>query len=146
MIDVFISFRTSFVIESTGIEITDLKVIALKYLKGRFTIDLLASLPLDMLTFAISNSKQNSFVFQIFGLLKLVRVLRLSKLITYLNLKSNVKMSLKLAKLIFFIVMFIHCLACIWFYIVSADNSWCPPLDDKYIVTELYTMDQFTKY
>ena len=108
IIDVVINFRTSYVVETTGIEITNLKVIAINYLKGKFAIDFLASLPLDMFSFMTSSGKENSFIFQILGLLKLVRVLRLSKLITYLNLKSNVKMSLKLAKLIFFIVMFVH--------------------------------------
>ena len=146
IVDVVINFRTSYVVETTGIEITNLKVIAINYLKGKFTIDFLASLPLDMLSFVTSSGKENSFIFQILGLLKLVRVLRLSKLITYLNLKTNVKMSLKLAKLIFFIVMFVHWLACVWFYIVVQDYSWWPPLDDKYIVTQLYEMPQFTKY
>ena len=146
IIDVVINFRTSYVVETTGIEITNLKTIAINYLKGKFAIDFLASLPLDMFSFMTSSGKENSFIFQILGLLKLVRVLRLSKLITYLNLKSNVKMSLKLAKLIFFIVMFVHWLACVWFYIVVQDYSWWPPLDDKYIVTQLYEMPQFTKY
>lgn len=108
MLDIFVNFRTSFVHEATGIEILDNKMIAIKYLKGRFWIDLLASLPLDSVAYAFDSSKSNTFVLQAFGILKLIRVLRLSRLITYLNLKNDVKMSLKLIKLIFFIVLYLH--------------------------------------
>lgn len=111
MLDIFVNFRTSFVHETTGVEIVDLKDIALKYLKGRFWIDLLATVPFDNLAYAFnSDSSQNTFILQAFGALKLVRVLRLSRLITYLNLKNDVKMSLKLLKLIFFLILYLHCL------------------------------------
>lgn len=146
MLDVLVNFRTSFVIENTGIEVTNPKDIAIRYMKGRFWLDVLASLPLDSLTYAISKSKANSFMFQILGLLKLVRVLRLSKLITYLNLKSDVKMSLKLGKLIFFIILFLHCLGCLWYYIVQFDKEWIPPLDYVFIETTLYEQSGFTRY
>ena len=103
MLDVVISFRTSYIIESTSEEIYSLKRIAFYYLKGRFWIDFIASVPFDLLSYAI-DSKSNQLTLQLIGLLKLVRVLRLSRLITYLNLKSELKMSLKLGKLIFFII------------------------------------------
>jgi hypothetical protein len=108
MTDVFVNFRTSFFNEATGTEVLDLKMIAIKYLKTRFGIDLLASIPLDSFSYAFSSDKSNSFLLQMFGLLKLVRVLRLSRLITYLNFKNDVKMSLKLIKLIFFLVLYLH--------------------------------------
>ena len=59
---------------------------------------------------------------QMFGLLKLVRVLRLGRIIAYLNLKDDVKMSLKLMKLMFFLVIYIHCWACIWYLVVQVNQ------------------------
>lgn len=110
MLDVIVNFRTSYVKESTNEEIFDLKKIALYYLKGRFWIDFLASVPFDLLTYAFNSSRSNQLTLQLIGLLKLIRVLRLSRLITYLNVKNELKMSLKLGKLIFFLILYIHCL------------------------------------
>ena len=110
MVDVAINFRTTIINEKTGEEIFDGKRIAIKYLKGKFFIDLLASIPFDFLSVLIgAEMSNNTFTFQLFGLLKLIRIVRLTKLITYLNLKDDVKMSLKLGKLIFFLIMYIHC-------------------------------------
>lgn len=109
MLDILINFRTSYLNELTGAEVVNLKAIAKKYLKGRFLVDFLASIPVEIFTYMfVGGSKDNTFVLQMFGLLKLVRVLRLSRLIAYMNLKNDVKMSLKLIKLIFFLVMFLH--------------------------------------
>lgn len=110
MMDVLISFRTSVIIESTAVEVFDDRNIAMRYMKGRFWIDFPASIPFDMITYVFPATGSNQLTLQLIGLLKLVRVLRLSRLITYLNLKSELKMSLKLAKLIFFLILYIHCL------------------------------------
>ena len=108
MMDVLINFRTSYINEHTGTEILDTKMIAVKYLKTRFFVDMLASIPFDFLSYGFSDDKGNAFLLQMLGLLKLVRVLRLSRLITYLNFKNDVKMSLKLIKLVFFLVLYLH--------------------------------------
>lgn len=110
MLDIFINFRSSYVNETTGEEVTSCKSISLAYLKGRFWIDLVASLPLDFLSYAFTELSENSMILDFIGLLKLVRVLRLSRLITYLNLKNELKISLKLVKLIFFLVLYLHAL------------------------------------
>lgn len=146
MLDVFVNFRTSYVHEATGEEVKDTKKIAMKYLKGRFWVDMLASVPLDFFSYAFSNDKSNAFLLQMFGCLKLVRVLRLSRLITYMNLKNDIKMSLKLIKLIFFLIMYLHWLGCIWFFIVKQDETWLPPLDYVYVKTDMYTYSKFHKY
>ena len=39
------------------------------------------------------------------------------------------KNALKLFKLIFMIVVYIHVLACLWFVIVSSDSIWWPTVD-----------------
>ena len=58
-----------------------------------------------------------------------MRVLRLSKIITYLRVKETTKAALKLLKLIFFLMLYIHCFGCAWFLVVSADKKWVPPMN-----------------
>ncbi|CAI2367564.1 unnamed protein product [Moneuplotes crassus] len=146
VLDVVISFRTSVIIESTAQEIYDNKKIAMNYLKGRFWIDFPASIPFDLFTYIFSGLRSNQLALQMIGLLKLVRILRLSRLITYLNVKSELKMSLKLVKLIFFLILFLHCLACIWFFIVKQNEEWMPPLDYVWVETGLYNSGSFHQY
>jgi len=46
-IDIVLNFRTSYIIEATGVELFQPSLIALHYLKGRFFIDLVATVPFD---------------------------------------------------------------------------------------------------
>jgi hyperpolarization activated cyclic nucleotide-gated potassium channel 2 len=118
MIDIFVNFRTIVVNTETGDEIMVPKNIAKAYLRGRFWIDLLATVPLDWIAVQIFSASDSSEL-QLFGILKLVRVLRLGKIIQYLNSKEDVKVSLKLLKLIFFLVLYIHCLGCAWWMLAN---------------------------
>ncbi len=71
--------------------VTDGKRIAMNYiLKGRFFIDVAASLPLDdLLEFSDSNiSKQN---LKLLSMFKLVRLLRLGRIITFLRMNQAFK-------------------------------------------------------
>ncbi|CAI2372633.1 unnamed protein product [Moneuplotes crassus] len=146
MADVVVNFRSSYINESTGEEITESKKIALDYLKGKFWIDLLASIPFDFLSYGLDGLNDNGAILDFVGMLKLVRVLRLSRLITYLNLKNELKMSLKLFKLIFFLFLYLHCLCCLWFYIVKVDKKWIPPLDYVFITTNLFEDGAWFQY
>jgi uncharacterized membrane protein len=146
IMDVIINFRTSYTNATTGEELTDCKSISLNYIKTRFFIDFIASAPFDYFTLIIPGTSGNTFILQFFSLLKLVRVLRLGRLITHLNLKNEVKTSLKLTKLIFFIILYVHFLGCIWFYITKQNEEWIPPLDYVYITTEIYNKGGFMQY
>lgn len=44
-----------------------------------------------------------------------------------MNVKLDVKMILRLARLFFFMVLYIHINSCIWFMIVKDDQIWVPP-------------------
>jgi len=61
------------------------------------------------------------------GILKLGRVLRLNKIIQFLNVDEDVKASMKITKMVLFLSIYIHLYACIWWIIVSIDQSWIPP-------------------
>lgn len=63
-------------------------------------------------------------------MLKLFRVLRLSRIIAYMNSTDDVKLSLRLFKLCFFLVLYIHCTACVLYYFTriedNEENIWIP--------------------
>lgn len=110
-------------------------------------MDLLASIPTDLISLTMLRDLGSAaFVLNMFNLLKLVRVARLSRLIAYLNLKANIKMAIRLSQLIFFLILYLHCVCCLWFYIVSHDESWIPPLDQMYENTELYERQPLYQY
>ena len=61
--------------------------------------------------------------------MKIVRILRFTKIISYLNTSENVKHSLKLVKLIFYLIIYLHWQACAWFYYTDWDRMWFPLTD-----------------
>ena len=60
-LDIVITFRTTYYDPNSGDEVFDKKTIATKYLKGRFTIDLLSTIPFDNI------AKVHSYIY-LFGL------------------------------------------------------------------------------
>lgn len=77
--DIIIIFRTT-ITGDNGEEVTDTKTIAKEYLKGSFTIDLLSTVPLDTIAAAFLPAS-TAEKFKLFGLLKLIRVIRLNRII-----------------------------------------------------------------
>ena len=47
---------------------------------------------------------------------------------------------------VLYLIMYLHCLACIWFLIVEQDKTWIPPLDYVYIETGVYESANTYKY
>ena len=86
-IDIVITFRTTQVNLMTGDTISDPKEIARNYLKGKFWIDMLSTIPLDdlLVLFLKDLDKKTVKKFVLLSCLKMIRILRLSKLIEYLN-------------------------------------------------------------
>jgi len=144
-VDIIINFRTTIVNPRTGDEISSPRLIALEYLKGRFWIDFVATVPFDYIFLGIVDTKTASTL-RLFSMLKLLRVLRLGRIITYMNTTDDIKLSLKLLKMFFFLVMYIHGLACFWFYIVSLDEEWVPPFNLVYNEYSLYEAGLLTQY
>ena len=79
-------------------------------------------------------------------LFKLIRLARLSKVITYLNFKSNVKMSLRLGKLIFLLTLYLHLVWWFWFYLVVQNKIWVPPLYLSGDSVEFYNENPIYQY
>jgi len=120
IIDLLVAFRTSYQNPNTGDEIYDPKMIAKNYIKGRFWIDLLAAIPFDFVA--------RGHNLQVLSMLKLVRVLRLSRIIAHMNSTDDIKLSLRVINLCFFLLLYIHCTGCLWFCVVNYGEkpNWLP--------------------
>jgi len=89
LIDIFVNFRTTY-FNKQGEEIKDARLIAKRYaFGGRFIVDLLAVLPLSELY--SGDSKMLSLCFDLFGVLKLIRISRIGKIIGRLDLRDDIK-------------------------------------------------------
>jgi len=133
-IDIVINFRTTFINSKTGFEVFEWKKIALAYvLGGRFVIDLLASIPFELIYTSFANEEQansNSMTFQLLGLLKLVRLLRLGRIVRYMKFKQGFKIGMRIVQLLLFLLMLVHWIACIWYLLVkNPEDGWLPPKD-----------------
>jgi hypothetical protein len=128
LIDIIVSFRTSY-IEEGGQEISSTLEMAKMYAKGQLTIDVFATIPFDTLAGlmfpnenevagAENNNNSTQMFFKLLGVLKLVRILRLNKIITYLRSSEETKSLLKLMKLIFLLVLYLHIFGCAWWLTV----------------------------
>lgn len=81
LIDLFINFIT-IVEQENGVIITDRKVIALKYLKSWFVIDMISSVPINIILFGqLSNTAISFKLIKLLKAITLYRLLTISKLI-----------------------------------------------------------------
>ena len=141
IIDIIVNFRSTHLNPKSGMEIIIPKEIAFQYLKFRFWIDFLAAVPFDTIGnfVMVDLLHQEEITFLgIFGILKLVRVLRLGRIIAYLKVIESVKATFRLSKLIFFLILYLHLVGCFWFFTVNQNETWLPPLDYVYIETNFY--------
>jgi predicted histidine transporter YuiF (NhaC family) len=76
----------------------------------------MATVPFD--TIAEFMFKETNSLYEIFGIIKMVRVLRLNKVIQFLRVNEDLKASMKLIKMIGFLVIYIHIFSCIWWLMV----------------------------
>lgn len=133
LIDMILQFFSTY-IDKEGIQIFDSKMIARKYVRSTsFVADALA---------VIGGSSFMAYwdpSLQLLNSFKIVRVSRLSTFILKLSVHKNLKAVLSLIKLIFYLLLFVHCLACGWIIIVTQNKGnidesgrrmyWIPPLD-----------------
>ena len=118
-----------------------MRLIAFHYIKKSFFLDLIASIPIDNvqeILLRVGLIPKTEFWISLLGLLKMFRVLRLGKIIGFLNLNDDVKISLKLSKLVFLLTIYIHCVGCLWYYLVKDEEKWLPPLDYLWVQTDIY--------
>ena len=84
-IDIVISFRSTYLDEFTGDEVFDEGRIAKNYLFGRFWLDFLSTLPLELIVDWLPINVGAVDHYKLVSCLKLFRILRLGRLIDYIN-------------------------------------------------------------
>lgn len=115
-IDIIMNFFTTYFHPTTGEEIDNKRDIAMNYLKGMFILDVLSTVPLDLMASAFfENRGMQAEDLQVISILKIIRVFRLSKLIAFLNATDEIKLNLQLFKTMFLILLYIHILGCAWY-------------------------------
>ena len=111
-----ITFRTSFVSEE-GEEIFNSWKIFHNYIKGQFFIDLMATVPIDLILRAVMD--QSNPLFELCGIFKLGRIMRLSKIIQYMKSSEDLKASMKVIKMVLFLFIYLHFFTCFWWMLVK---------------------------
>ena len=98
MIDIAVGFMTSYYEKSTGDEITKPKLIAKKYIKNDFTIDLVSTVPFEPIWVIVLGlgepSHSTLLVFKVFKLLKVFRLRKVFIMIRNLKSSKEVKAGL----------------------------------------------------
>ena len=118
MVDVWVNFRTGYM--KDGVVVTDTGMIAERYLKGSFTIDVISSFPLSLF---ISDEGGGSFtrLLRIVRLSKLLRLVRFSHYFKVLTEFTDIDPSIiRLLSVFMGTVIVCHWTGCLW-YLVSYD-------------------------
>ena len=122
MTDIFLNFHTAYM--DRGNMIFDHKKIATHYLKTWFTLDLISSIPYDLIDIVQPNASVNSPIFKLFTLLRFIKVLRALRFFkvfrifrrfkAVLQISQKARGPLQLIKLLFIVLFLAHWLACGW--------------------------------
>lgn len=138
ILDIVINFRTTYINQKTGYEVAIGRLIALNYVMNwRFYFDLISVAPIETIyNFAVdenyvSANANNKYIFRILDFLKLFRLLRLYKIITYMKINREIKTGFRLFLLLGSLLLLVHWISCIW-YLVVVNSDWVPPMDADY--------------
>ncbi|MBN1685627.1 MAG: ion transporter [Spirochaetales bacterium] len=113
IVDMFVSFNTSFIYQGKNIE--DKREVARRYLRGWFTIDLIAALPLGIiLTFLLTPEGSAVHLVRVLALIKLFHVGKTMQRIGGTNVNPAI---LRLSLLVFWILLAAHVASCGWIFL-----------------------------
>lgn len=136
LLDIFVIFNSAFY--TANLEIVESrKKIALNYLTGWFSVDVLAILPIDLILRGFGDVNSLSRVVRFGRLYKMVKLPRLLRVLKIIQHKNNLvsfltqwsewmKLGLGMERLMFFIIIFIlmiHLSACLWIITATINSS-----------------------
>lgn len=117
LIDIILSFRTSY--RHQGIDVNDVESIARHYRRGRFPVDLIGSLPFDLVLLPWSGFTIESISIVLY--LRVLRLLRLPRLVAVVRgwqRRTSINVGiLRIGKLLLAVIMVLHLVACVWFLV-----------------------------
>ena len=119
--DIVVNFRSGWVDTISERVVFDPNIAAASYVKGWFCIDVMASIPYDIITplfvDRVSNAARLPKILRLFRLFKIVRILKMSRIIKRYEEGGNMTVqyaTLSMVKLMVFILMLTHWTACLW--------------------------------
>ena len=140
LMDVLFNFRSITMID--GKPNSNPKDVAVKYLRGWFTTDFLASIPFDLII------PGGIGINRIFRLLRLLRLLRLARLAQFLKkMGANISINpviMRLVTLVFWICMLAHWIACGWVAFGGIDDKLAATMDRKYLLSLYWAITTLT--
>ena len=130
--DIALSFRTTY--RHHGVDVTDPERIGRQYRRGRFPVDLLAALPLDLLILPWSGFTIEGISIVLYvRLLRLLRIWRLVAIVRTWERQISINAGyLRIGKLLLAVVLVLHLVACVWFLVPFVGGF--PP--DSWVVLE----------
>lgn len=148
LLDIVLNFRTTYINPKTNIEIIEPMKVAKNYMSSiRFPVDVLASIPFDLFITVDQNDEDTQFQIRLLGIAKLIRLLRLGRIITYMRVNASLKIGIRIFQLLMVLIVLIHWLSCIWFLLVSeGERKWIPTKDMDAYKTDFFEKDVWTQY
>jgi hypothetical protein len=149
-LDIIVNFRTGYFDEITERLIVDPYIIAGRYLKSWFLLDLLSTIPFNEMVRSSATSNSASLV----GLTRMLRILRFFKLMRASNLGEKLEdlninpAFIRFLFLLSQILIIAHLLACIWYKVGTlGSTTWLTfygfdtmPVFDCYIASLYYIL------
>lgn len=118
--DILLGFRVTYRDQNTNKEIINFKSIARNYLRGEFWLDLVSTVPFELIMEKFEDDVSGEKLAGL-SMVKMTRVLRIQKLIMYLNSTDEIKNTLNLVKTVLTIILYLHIKACLWFFIANEE-------------------------
>lgn len=129
--DIGVYARSTYVDLYTGEEVWETDRIMWHYFKsGKLLIDVFSGIPFGIISWATGDNEQ----FRLITLVKVIRLLRLSKILMFMQTSKHIKLKLKLVQLFFVFLAYLHIIACLWFLLLCDQRQYIPPA--LYIDTE----------
>ncbi|CAG9467891.1 unnamed protein product [Pedinophyceae sp. YPF-701] len=136
LFDIALNFNTGIIYESDQVVVMDRRVIATSYVRSWFFLDLVSSVPLDLILVGEGGGagRLNKIpkVFKILRLSKLLRLMRVTKILRYLQrfdiFAGMSSFMTRVIKLMAGVLIFAHWNACMQFLLAAVNdfpyNSW----------------------
>ncbi|MBF0136653.1 MAG: ion transporter [Magnetococcus sp. DMHC-1] len=132
MVDMYVNFHTPFL--KDGEQITDIHAIRRRYLKSRFIIDLISTIPWDLLClFYFGNDPQALALIRTVRLTRALRLVLVPSVMADLRshtehalvdtIRLGASHRLKVLKMLFWVVMGLNALACGWILLHETPNK-----------------------
>jgi Ion transport protein len=131
-LDMLVTLNTAFYSEKYDAYVTVRRLIFLKYLGNYFFVDLLSSIPLDVVVTVALNAHANPNLYTL-QLIKTIRLIRLIKLLKLAEIRKHVNMFIESLRIdsaivaigstVFTVAIIGHFLACVWWGVSSSIST-----------------------